>query len=68
MYIRIFPDIKKPTEAKEAFSSSDIQFNIEAAHIISKHTLRGGMDRRGFKYLHLRKKGVLYPDDLVKRN
>ena len=44
MYIRILPDIKKLTEAKEAFGSSDIQFNIEAAHIISKHTLRGGMD------------------------
>ena len=68
MYIRILPDIKKLTEAKEAFGSSDIQFNIEAAHIISMHALRGGMDRRGFKYLHLRKKGVLYPDDLVKRN
>ena len=68
MYIRILSDIGKFTEAKEAFASSDIQFNIGAARIIYKHTLRRGMNRRGFKYLHLREKGVLYPDDLVKRN
>ena len=68
MYIRILSDIEKFTEAKEAFASSDIQFNIGAAHIISKYTLREGMNRKGFKYLHVWEKGVLYPDDLVKRN
>ena len=64
----MLPEIEKLTKAKETFASSDIQFNIGAVHITHKYTLREGMIRQGFKYLHLRKKGVLYPDHLVKRN
>ena len=64
----MLPRIEKLTEAKETFSNSEIQFNIGAAHILHKHTLRRGMNRQVFKYLLLRKKGVLYLDHLLKRN
>lgn len=30
-------------------------------------TIRRCLNKQGFKYLHLRKKGILYPDDLTKR-
>ena len=59
MYIKMLPEIEKFKEAKEAFASSDIQFNIGDVHIIHKHALRGCMSRRGFKYLQLRKKSAL---------
>ena len=59
MYIKMLPEIEKFKEAKEAFASSDIQFNIGDVHIIHKHALRGCMNRRGFRYLQLRKKSAL---------
>ena len=51
MYIKMLPEIEKFKEAKEAFASSNIQFNIGDVHIIHKHALRGCMNQRGFKYL-----------------
>ena len=35
--------------------------------MMHNRTVRRAMNREGFKYLHLRKKGVLYPDDLEAR-
>ena len=59
MYIKMLLEIEKFKEADKAFATSDIQFNIGDVHIIHKHALRGCMNQRGFKYLHLRKKSAL---------
>ena len=55
------------TEADEIFTSKDIQHNLGLNNIMSNRTIRRALNREGYKYLHLRKKGVLYRKDLEER-
>lgn len=62
--------IKREVEvltANGGFTSHDIQHNIGAIESMSNRTVRRELNRLGIKYLHLRKKGVLLPEDLVIR-
>lgn len=54
------------TESDEPFTSKDIQHNLSAFNMHDR-TIRRALNKEGVKYLHLRKKGILYKDDLVKR-
>ena len=60
-------EVQSLSEDDAAFTSRDIQHNIGALETMCNRTVRRAMKEAGFHYLHLRKKGVLYPEDLVKR-
>lgn len=64
---RIMREVKSLTDGGMGFTSKDIQSNIGALNGMSNRTVRRVMNKEGVKYLHLRKKGVLLPRDLVKR-
>ena len=64
---RILRELKILTAAGNGFTSKNIQSNVDALHDMSNRTVRRVLNRNGIKYLHLRKKGILLPSDLVKR-
>ena len=55
------------TDANENFTSKDIQNEVGAVGAMSNRTIRRTMNDAGLKYLHLRKKGILYRKDLKAR-
>ena len=63
---RLLREVKILQESDERFTSKDIQHNLGAFNMHDR-TIRRVLNTEGIKYLHLRKKGVLYKDDLVKR-
>ena len=64
---RILREVQHLTQRGEFWTSKDVQANIGAQTTCSNRTIRRALNRSGIKYLHLRKKGVLLPQDLKKR-
>ena len=64
---RIIREVNTLTSLGECWTSKDVQSNVGASMSMSNRTVRRELNRNGIKYLHLRKKGVLFPSDLRKR-
>ena len=64
---RIIREVPRLVDLDEDFTSQEIQHSCNA-NDVSNRTVRRILNRAGYKYLRLRKKGVLMKTDLKKRD
>ena len=60
---RVVREISVLQNSNESFTSKDVQENVAAMNMCNR-TVRRAMQKGGFQFLHLRKKGLLHEDDL----